>query len=231
MSKSITQDMAYRQSLMKYAEKYGVSRASRKYNKSRSYIYFWKARWDGTVQSLACQSRRPHSHPNQHTEAELKLIQDMRRRNPSLGMVELWHRLRQRGYTRRPESLFRVMRKLGLFPTAEKKKAYKPKPYEQMTRPGERVQVDVKVVPRKCIADPELRLFQYTAIDELTPELLRLFIQRIEIGERDVKYSRNASQAIRIIYRDIGLVDSAMQPDEQQPKILPPLSEVIPLPA
>ena len=31
MSKSITQDMAYRQSLMKYAVKYGVSRASRKY--------------------------------------------------------------------------------------------------------------------------------------------------------------------------------------------------------
>ena len=72
---------------------------------------------------------------------------------------------------------------------------------------------------------------QYTTIDTLTPELLRLFIQRIEIGERDVKYSRNASQSICIIYRDIGLVDSAMQPDEQQPKILPPLSEVIPFPA
>ena len=168
MSKSITQDMAYRQSLMKYAEKYGVSRASRKYNKSRSYIYFWKQRWDGSVASLACQSRRPHSHPNQHTEAELKLIRDMRRRNPTLGMVELWHRLRQRGYTRCPESLFRVMRKMGLFPGEKPKNTYKPKPYEQMTRPGERVQVDVKVVPRKCIADPELRLFQYTAIDEFT---------------------------------------------------------------
>ena len=60
------------------------------------------------------------------------------------------------------------MRKLGLFPGAEKKKAYKPKPYEQMTYPGQRVQVDVKVVPRRCIADPELRLFQYTAIDEFT---------------------------------------------------------------
>ncbi|WP_154669714.1 hypothetical protein [Clostridium phoceensis] len=34
MSKSITQDMAYRQSLMKYAEKYGVSCASRKYNRT-----------------------------------------------------------------------------------------------------------------------------------------------------------------------------------------------------
>ena len=168
MSKRITQDMAYRQSLMKYAENYGVSRASRKYNRSRSYIYFWKTRWDGTVQSLACPSRRPHSHPNQHTEAELKLIRDMRRRNPELGMVELWHRLRQRGYTRRPESLFRVMRKLGLFPQAEKKPVYKPKPYEQMTYPGQRVPVDVKVVPRRCIADQELRLFQYTAIDEFT---------------------------------------------------------------
>ena len=120
------------------------------------------------MESLACRSRRPHSHPNQHTEAELKLIRDMRRRNPQLGLVELWNRLKQRGYTRRPESLFRVMRKLGMFPQKEKKKAYTPKPYQQMTRPGERIQVDVKVVPRRCITDPELRLFQYTAIDEFS---------------------------------------------------------------
>ncbi|MGO5027811.1 DDE-type integrase/transposase/recombinase [Candidatus Agathobaculum pullicola] len=118
--------------------------------------------------SLACQSRRPHGHPNQHTDAELKLIRNMRRRNPDLGMVELWHRLRLRGYTRRPESLFRVMRKLGLFPDASKKKVYKQKAYEQMTYPGQRVQVDVKVVSRKCIADSQLRLYQYTAIDEFT---------------------------------------------------------------
>lgn len=88
---------------------------------------------------LACQSWRPHGHPNQHTEAELKLIRDMRRRNPDLGMVELWHRLRKRGYTCRPESLFRVMQKLGLFPAAEKRKAYKSKPYAQMTYPCQRV--------------------------------------------------------------------------------------------
>ena len=168
MSKSITQDMAYRQSLMKYTEKYGVSRASRKYNKSRSYIYFWKARWDGSVESLGCQSRRPHSHPNQHTENELKMIRNMRRRNPDLGMVELWHRLKKRGYARRPESLFRVMRKMGMFPQEMPKNRYIPKPYEQMTYPGQRIQVDVKVVPRRCIADSELRLFQYTAIDEFT---------------------------------------------------------------
>jgi hypothetical protein len=89
---SVTQDMKFRQSLMIYAQKYGVSRASRKYNKSRSFIYFWMARYDGTLESLACRSRRPHSHPNQHTPAELKLIRDMRRRNPDLGMIELWSR-------------------------------------------------------------------------------------------------------------------------------------------
>ena len=163
---SITQDMKYKQSLVNYAKKYGVSRASRKYNKHRSYIYRWLNRYDGSIESLACRSRKPHSHPSQHTESELKLIQDMRRRNPKLGMVELWHRLKKRGYTRRPESLFRVMRKLGMFPKSTLKKKYTPKPYESMLRPGQRLQIDVKVVPRKCIANPELKLYQYTAIDE-----------------------------------------------------------------
>ena len=163
---SITQDMKYRQSLLTYAQKYGVSRAGRKYNKSRSYIYFWRARYDGSLQSLACQSRRPHSHPNQHTPEELKLISDMHRRNPKLGIVELWARMRKRGYTRTIESLWRVMRREGWTAQGEKKKPYKPKPYEQMQYPGQRVQIDVKVVPRRCIADPQLKLYQYTAIDE-----------------------------------------------------------------
>ena len=93
-----------------------------------SFLYLLlEKRWDGSVASLRCQSRRPHSHPKQHTEAELKLIRDMRRRNPKLGMIELWHRLRKCGYARRPESLFRVMRRLGLFPAKKPKKPYKPK--------------------------------------------------------------------------------------------------------
>lgn len=35
-----------------------------------------------------------------------------------------------------------------------------------MTYPSQRVQVDVKMLPRKCITNLELHLFQYTAIDE-----------------------------------------------------------------
>ena len=165
---NITQEMKYRQSLMKYVERHGMARASRKYNKCRSYIYFWKARYDGSIESLAERSRRPHSHPNQHTEEEIKLVRNMRRRNPKLGMIELWHRLRKRGYERRPESLFRVMRRLGMFPKERPKRRYIPKPYEQMTYAGQRVQIDVKYVPSSCLvgAVKGERFYQYTAIDE-----------------------------------------------------------------
>lgn len=162
----VIQDMKFRQSLMNFAEKYGVSRASQKYNKARSYIYFWLKRYDGTLESLACLSRRPHSHPNQHTEAERKMIPDMHRRNPELGIVELWARMRKRRYSQTVESLWRVMRREGLTEPASKKKTYVPKPYEQIQYPRQRIQIDVKVVPRQCIADPELKLYQYTAIDE-----------------------------------------------------------------
>ena len=63
---TVTQKMMFRQSLIKYAEKYGVTKAAIKHNVSRQYVYRWKNRYDGTLQSLADQSHRPHSHPNQH---------------------------------------------------------------------------------------------------------------------------------------------------------------------
>ena len=37
-----------------------------------------------------------------------------------------------------------------------------------MIYPGQRIQVDVKVMPRRCITDSELRFYKYTAIDEFT---------------------------------------------------------------
>ena len=58
---------------------------------------------------------------------------------------------------------------------------------------------------------------QYTTIDELTPQLLRLFIQRIEIGERSKKHSRSASQSVRIVYRDIGALDTPMREGDSAP--------------
>jgi len=162
--------MKYRQSLVLFALKYGVSRASRKYNKPRSTIYYWLSRYNGAIESLACRSRRPHSHPTQHTEEELDLLRRMRRRNPDLGLCELWCRLRQRGYNRTIVSMYRTLRRLGLQSSPSSKPKYIPKPYEQMLYPGQRVQIDVKYVPSACLVGEVKgqRFYQYTAIDEFS---------------------------------------------------------------
>lgn len=57
------------------------------------------------------------------------------------------------------------------------------------------------------------RARQYSTITELTPELLRLFIDKIVIGERSAKYSRCAAQEVSIYYRDVGLLDTAEELD------------------
>lgn len=167
MSKpKITQQMRYRESLIKYADKYGVSKAARVYNTNRQYIYRWRKRYDGSTRSLANISTKPRSHPNQHTLNELKLIKDMFYRNKDTGLVVLWVKLKRRGYTRSVSSLYHQIKKLNLkFTTPKKKKRKKTKPYVQMTFPGERVQIDVKTVPSKCIVG-QFKLYQYTAIDE-----------------------------------------------------------------
>ena len=60
---TITQDMRYRLSLLKYADKYGVTKAAIKYKTNRQYIYRWKKRFDGSIESLRDRSRRPHPQP------------------------------------------------------------------------------------------------------------------------------------------------------------------------
>ncbi len=165
---SVTQDMRFRQSLLKYSEKYGVTKAAIKYKTNSQYIYRWKKRYDGTIESLRERSRRPHHHPNEHTEAEIKLISDMRRRNPEAGLVVFWVKLMQRGYTRSITGLYRVLRRRGEMAVKPKNPKYIPKPYEQMTYPGERIQIDVKYVPESCLvgAVKGQKFYQYTAIDE-----------------------------------------------------------------
>lgn len=165
---TVTQKLKFRQSLLKFADKNGVTKAAIKYNVSRQYIYRWRRRYDGTLQSLADKSHRPNHHPSQHTESEIKLIRDMRRRNPNAGLVVFWVKLRQRGYTRSITGLYRMLRKLGEYRKALPNPKYIPKPYEKMYYPGQRVQVDVKFVPSACVVGEAegKKFYQYTAIDE-----------------------------------------------------------------
>ena len=170
---SITQDILYKQSVVKYSFKHGVTKAAIKFKMHRKTIYRWREKYDGTAQSLKNKSRKPHSHPNQHTKEEIKLIKNYKNRNKDTGLVVLWIKLRKVGYTRSITSLYRVMQRIGIYRKApSKKKEYEPKPYEEMRYPGERVQVDVKYVPAKSLTkevrEKDGRYYQYTAIDEYT---------------------------------------------------------------
>lgn len=160
--------MLYRQALINYANKKGVTKAAIRYKTNRQYVYRWLKRYDGTLESLADRSHRPHSHPNQHTPEELKLISDMRRRNPNAGLVVFWVKLMQRGYTRSVTGLYRVLQRTGKMALKPQNPKYVPKPYEKMLYPGQRVQIDVKFVPACCLAGAASgqKFYQYTAIDE-----------------------------------------------------------------
>ena len=173
MDKIITQKVKYKQSVIKFSFKYGVRKASIKFNEWPKTIYRWIERYDGSLESLVDHSRRPHYHPNQHTDEEIKLIKNYKANNKDTGLVVLWVKLRRAGYTRTIQGLYHCMIRLGIYnKTPSKKKEKNGGYYEQPTYPGEKIQIDVKYVPKKCLS-PDLqeqgvRFYQYTAIDEYT---------------------------------------------------------------
>ena len=49
---AIAQDMRFRLSIIQYAETFGVTKATIKYKTNHQYIYQWKRRYDGSIQSF-----------------------------------------------------------------------------------------------------------------------------------------------------------------------------------
>ena len=64
---------------------------------------------------------------------------------------------------------------------------------------------------------------RYTDITELTPELLRLFIEKIVVHEKEVKWSKHAPQTVEIYYNGIGYVGSGQQDVEETMEAPEPL--------
>lgn len=179
---SITQQEAEKakakESIVKYARSHSLEKAILKFGVSRRTLFAWQKRWtEGgkTYKALINHSRRPKSHPKAHTEAELTLLRNLRRRNPNMGLQDFWLRAKSHGYTRTLQDCEKALKRLGN-PTMPKSSpsptCKQQKVYEQMDHPGERVQIDVKYVPRECISPEYLEQFpfdqfyQYTAIDE-----------------------------------------------------------------
>lgn len=166
----ITEEMRFRQRVVEYAIKHdNNAKAARRYHTSRQQVWRWRKRYDGDVRSLANKSRRPYFHPNQHTEEEINLIRHKHRYHRHEGYAQVYRKLRDAGYKRTYDAMCRQIRKLKLNVT-HKRKSYPKSKYlkNTATYPGERVQIDVKFVPRECIgfSSNHNRYYQITAIDE-----------------------------------------------------------------
>ena len=156
-----------------YRQGYSISFVCRRYKISKRSLMRWNKKFDGTKESLIDKSHRPLSpHPNAHTEQELKWIENYLRRNPHISMCELYGKLRvEKGYSRNASSLFRVLRKMGIYVNKEKKERYTPKKYDTPSTIGIKWQMDVKYVPKYCYSGNDgQKFYQYTIIDEASRE-------------------------------------------------------------
>src|SRR5574344_1302626 len=145
------------------------------YHISKASLMRWNKAYDGTIESLIGKSHRPHTpHPNAHTDEEISKILALIKRNPNIGLTELYTKLRhQIAYSRHYASLYRVLVRLGFYINKSSiKKTYKPKKYFTPEFIGEKMQLDVKYVPRECNANlsDDFRYYQYTIIDEASRE-------------------------------------------------------------
>lgn len=168
--KSITEEMRFRQKLCEYAIKNGVTKAARRYRTNRQFVYRQLEKYDGDVRSLELKSRRPHKHPNEHTEEEVALIKKMLKRNGKYGLAEVYVRCKSKGYKRSFGGMcYQIRNKCQIKPKENKKrKSYTTYKRLEGEYPGHKVQVDIKYVPEACIRFPAygLKYYQITAIDE-----------------------------------------------------------------
>lgn len=145
-----------------------------KYHCSRTSIWRWKSKYNGSIDSLIDKSHKPHTtHPNSHTEEEIKHINNYLKRNPNITLIELWYKLkRNRNYKRHPASLYRYLVKIGKYEKIKhvEYKKYVPKKYHTPKNIGEKWQIDVKYVPKECLVNlpKDMKFYQYTCIDEAT---------------------------------------------------------------
>ena len=180
---SVLQDAHVRQRIVECAIKEGTCYAARLHHVSRKSIWRWKKRYDGTVGSLKERSSKPHHHPREHTEQEAAFVLRVYAQNKKMGIDTLYiHLLQKHAYQRSRSTVFRILRKGGIYAAAKlKKKRRLSQPYEQMTCCGERVQVDVKHVPKECLVGIAAgkKFYQYSAIDEYSRMEYKMIFEEI----------------------------------------------------
>ena len=163
---SVASEAHYRQRVVRYSHKHGVTQAGIRFRRSRQAIYEWRRKYNGSWKSLKEGSHRPKRHPRQHTEEEKSLIMRHYARNKD-DRILLWATIRDNGYKRSYASMVRVLNKWLCDEEKARTRERKWKPYQRAEYPGQKVQIDVKYVPSRCVAGWQ-KYYQFTAVDECT---------------------------------------------------------------
>ena len=195
-----------RQRYLEYSLKHGKAAAARRYRVSRKTVHKWSKRWDGTVASLEGRSRRPHHSPRKHSEEELRLIRRRLKQCKWTDLTLAYQLLVERdGYQRSYGSFKQQASKLK--GTKKKKKSKrKNKPYQRAEYPGQKVQIDVKFVPQKCVVNGR-KYYQFTAVDECSRWTFReMYDEHSSVSAKDflLKLIRYAPFPILRIQTDNG---------------------------
>ena len=209
----IAQEAMKKQAVVKYAERNGKSKASRKYGVSLPSVKRWCKRYDGTWKSLLEKSHRPHSHPKQHTPKEERQIKNSFKKSYArYGWDGVYSDLSRKGYTRSFSGMVYAAKRLGLTEQKKQKKRSRVhRRYPELIEPGEKVQIDVKEVPYNCLRGKVLRdgkhLYQWTGIDECT-RMRFVYSFEEHTPENSVKFLKMLIQAfpfkIKTIQTDNG---------------------------
>ncbi len=192
--------------MCEYAIKNGVTRAARRYHTNRKFVYRQLEKYDGTVRSMALKTRRPHSHPKAHKEEEIELIKQIKARYGIDGLAEVYVQLVKRGYKRSYGSMVKQISKMP------KEKIKIRRGYTKHTEvkgeyPGDKVQVDIKYVPKECLKfdTQDKKYYQITAIDEYSRKRV------LEIV--DEKSVNHTSKFVKDLKEAIGLKINMIQTD------------------
>lgn len=203
----LTQEKYQRQRMVKYAEKHSVTETAIRYKVSRKTVYKWMGRYDGTVNSLLDHSHRPKTSPRAHTEQELRQIRRRLKKYKWSDLLLAYQELVERdGYTRSYGGFKRIAAKLKAAKPSKKKLKKKPKPYKKADYPGQKIQIDVKYVPRYCVTDGK-KYYQYTAVDECSRWTFReMYDEHSTYSSKDFleKLVRHAPFSIREVQTDNG---------------------------
>ena len=114
---------------------------------SLSTLYRWIAQYDGSNKSLENKSHKPLTpHPNSHTDEEIKHIREVIKKNPNIGISELYGKLKSEyAYTRNPSGLYKFLKKNKMLAKCKKKETHKSKKYDTPDKLGMKWQLDVKI--------------------------------------------------------------------------------------